>query len=286
MVSNFRMRPIHYMERMTYPQVERLAFRTDLALLPVGPPEAHGPHLPIGTDLIAARELCERAARELATRGVESLIAPLLPYCVAEVASPFPGTITIRAEIVAALVADICRGLASSGFRRTLIVSGHAEEENLEALRAGAEQAGRALVEVSRWYGDALPGLLHLLEEEHPEYDIHAGEWETALVMLRAPELVDRTALDALPPNWEVRNISERRAAGARTFPELGAPEAYCGDPRRATPIIAESLYGALGKFVAEEGVSLLSSYNDPPQPSKGSDSPAEGPQHPSSWGS
>ena len=52
--------PLRYLERMTYPQIERLAGRTDLALLPVGPPEAHGPHLPVGTDLIAARELSER----------------------------------------------------------------------------------------------------------------------------------------------------------------------------------------------------------------------------------
>src|ERR671916_718197 len=189
------MKPLHYLQRMTYPQVGSLAARTDLALLPVGPPEAHGPHLPVGTDLIAAGELCERAARELAARGTECLIAPLLPYC---------------------------------------------------------------LVEVSRWYEGALPGLLYLLKEEHPEHDIHAGEWETALVLLRAPELVDQTALEALSPNWETRNISERRAAGARTFPELGAPEAYCGDPRRATTATAESLYAALGRFVAEEGALLL----------------------------
>ena len=253
---------LNYLEQMTYPQVERLASRTDFALLPVGPPEAHGPHLPVGTDLIAARELCERAARELAGRGTACLIAPLLSYCLAEVASPFPGTITVRAEVVAALMADICRGLACSGFGRTLIVSGHAEEENLAALRAGAEQAGKAdaLVQVSRWYEHALPRLLHLLEEDHPEYDVHAGEWETALVLLRAPELVDRRALGALPPNWGTRNISERRAAGARTFPELGAPEAYCGDPRRATSKTAENLYAALGEFVAEEGASLLRS--------------------------
>ena len=256
------MGPLHYMERMTYPQVERLATRTDLALLPIGPPEAHGPHLPIGTDLIAARELCERAGRELMVQGYECLIAPLLPYCLAEVSKPFPGTITVRAKVVAAFVTDICRGLARSGFRRVLIVSGHGEEENLEALRTGALQADKAgaLVEVSRWYADALPGLMHLLEEDHPECDIHAGEWETALMLLRAPELVDQTALDTLPPNWGTCNISERRAAGARTFPELGAPEAYCGDPRRATPWAAKRLYTALGKFVAGEGASLLRS--------------------------
>jgi creatinine amidohydrolase len=79
-------------------------------------------------------------------------------------------------------------------------------------------------------------------------------------VLLRAPELIDRHALDALSPNWGTRNISEQRAAGARTFPELGAPEAYYGDPRLATPATAENLYAALGEFVAKEGVSLLRS--------------------------
>jgi creatinine amidohydrolase len=251
---------VHYMERMTSPQVERLAGRTNLALLPVAPPEAHGPHLPLGTDSIAARELCDRAARELAARGVECLTAPLLSYCLAEVAGPFPGTISVRSEVVTALVADICRGLARSGFGRTLIVSGHAEEENLVALRAGAEQASdvRVRAQVSRWFRDALPQLLHQLNEDHPEHDIHAGEWETALVLLRAPELVDREALDTLPPRWGTANISERRAAGARTFPELGAPEAYSGDPRRATPTTAENLYAALGRFVAGEAAFLL----------------------------
>jgi creatinine amidohydrolase len=254
--------PVNYLERMTYPQVARLAARTDLALLPVGPPEAHGPHLPVGTDLIAGRELCERAAGDLVARGLECLVAPLLPYCLAEAAAPFPGTITVRSEVVAALVVDICRGLARSGFRRTLVVSGHAEEENLAALQAGVEEAANMGVSarVSRWYSEALPTLLHLLEEEHPEYDIHAGEWETALVLMRAPELVDRVALEALPPNWDTREISDRRAAGGRTFPELGAPEAYAGDPRRATPTIGENLYAALGRFVGEEGASLLRS--------------------------
>jgi creatinine amidohydrolase len=258
-VSTLEAGSLRYLERMTYPQVERLAARTDLALLPVGPPEAHGPHLPVGTDLIAASELCERAARELAARGVECLIAPLLPYCLAEVARPFPGTITVRAEVVAALVADICGGLADSGFRRTLVVSGHAEEENLLALRAGAGQAKNdgVFARVSRWYEDALPNFLYLLEEDHPHYDLHAGEWETALVLLRAPDLVDRAALERLPPNWGTRDISGRRAAGARTFPELGAPEAYCGDPRLATAITGERLYAALGSFVAREGASL-----------------------------
>src|SRR3712207_8076562 len=48
--------------------------------------------------------------------------------------------------------------------------------------------SGETRAQVSRWYGDALPQLLHLLREDHPQHDIHAGEWETALVLLRSEE--------------------------------------------------------------------------------------------------
>ena len=61
--EHIKVKPLHYIERVTYPQVERPAARTDLALLPVCPPEAHAPHLPMGTDLVAACKLCARAAR-------------------------------------------------------------------------------------------------------------------------------------------------------------------------------------------------------------------------------
>src|SRR5215212_3459269 len=104
----------------------------------------------------------------------------------------------------------------------------------MKALSAGAERAGRAgvlHVRVSRWYEVALPGLLYLLEEDHPEHDIHAGEWETALVLLRAPELIDRSAFEALPPNWETREISERRPPGPGRSPSWERRE-----PTPATP--------------------------------------------------
>lgn len=115
-VGTAREGPLNRLERMTYPQLERLAARTDLALLPVAPVEAHGPHLPLGTELIAATELCERAARGVAARGLECVLAPPLAYCLAEVASSFPGTIGVREGAVSAVVEDICRGLARSGF--------------------------------------------------------------------------------------------------------------------------------------------------------------------------
>jgi hypothetical protein len=53
-----------------------------------------------------------------------------------------------------------------------------------------------------------MPKIASVCEEEHPEWDWHAGEWEIALVLLRRPELVDQTELEKLAPNWEGEHLS------------------------------------------------------------------------------
>ena len=47
-----------------------------VALVPIGSTEPHGPHLALATDIVLSEEACRRAARELAARGIWSLVAP------------------------------------------------------------------------------------------------------------------------------------------------------------------------------------------------------------------
>ncbi|QXM26037.1 creatininase family protein [Elioraea tepida] len=64
---------------MTGQEVEAAVARTRLILLPVGATEAHGPHLPLGTDTMEAREICRRVALRLAAQGREVVIGPVIP---------------------------------------------------------------------------------------------------------------------------------------------------------------------------------------------------------------
>ena len=251
---------LNYLSNMTYKQVAHLAAKTDMALFPIGPTEAHGPHLPMSVDAISANEITERVAKKLKSRDLEALIAPTLSYALADVANSFPGNITLRFETVVNVTEDVCLGLAKWGFKRIMIICGHGEQRNLEALTEGARRASlkaEIKVKVSTWFNKVLPKIAHVCKEEHPEWDWHAGEWETALVMLRHPELVDQDELRKLEPNWEGQHLRARFAAGKNDWLEVGAPLAYFGDPRLATKETGDRVYDIFSDIVLNEVLAL-----------------------------
>lgn len=106
---------------LTTPEIEEYLKRGgDLALLPVGSVEMHGPHLPLGTDTIVARAFCLRLAE-----AADGLVLPDLAYTWAGATDGFVGTISLDPEILQRTVADIAARLARGGFRRIVIASFH-----------------------------------------------------------------------------------------------------------------------------------------------------------------
>lgn len=251
---------LNYLSNMTYKQVERLATKTDTALFPIAPTEAHGTHLPMSVDAISADEITQRAAKKLKAMSIETLIAPTLPYALADVANSFPGNITVRFETVVNMVEDVCVGLAKWGFKRVMIVCGHGEPRNMEAIAQGAGRArlrADMKIRISGWLNSGLPKIASICKEAHPEWDWHAGEWETALVLLRHPELVDHAELSKLEPNWEGQYLRERFAAGKNDWLDVGAPLAYFGDPRLATKETGDAVYDIFSDIVLDEALAL-----------------------------
>ena len=251
---------LNYLSNMTYKHVQDLEKKTDLALFPIAPTEAHGPHLPMMVDIISANETTHRAAKKLKDKKIETLIAPTLNYALADIANSFDGNITIRFETVSNMVEDVCVGLAKWGFNRILIVCGHGEPKNIEAIAEGingASERARLKVNISDWFMKGMPKIASVCKEEHPEWDWHAGEWETALVLLRRPELVDQAELEKLAPNWEGEHLFENISAGKNDWLDLGAPLAYFGDPRKATKDTGDKVYDIFSDIVVQEVMEL-----------------------------
>jgi creatinine amidohydrolase/Fe(II)-dependent formamide hydrolase-like protein len=92
----------------------------DRVLLPFGSIENNGPHLPLASDLLAAVAIAERAAR---ATGV--LIAPPIPWGISSCNIAFPGTMSLSAETSERIIMELCMSLASHGFRRVAVISGH-----------------------------------------------------------------------------------------------------------------------------------------------------------------
>src|SRR5256885_16861528 len=80
---------------MTGPELEERLKITRVLLLPFGATEAHGAHLPLGTDTYEARENCRRAAIRLEARGCPVIIGPVIPFGTSSFHMGLTGTISI-----------------------------------------------------------------------------------------------------------------------------------------------------------------------------------------------
>lgn len=244
--------PVFEFEKMTYKEVDRLPRDKTLILLPMGPLEAHGPHLPLAVDIWGSIVLTRLAADLLSERGYTVSIAPVIPYTISDAAMPFPGTVTLSRTTVVGLVQDIARSFARHGFKRMVVNCHHLERPNLAALREAAKAAREFgfSVLVSNAILDSMPQCAPLMRGEHPEWDFHAGEGETSFFLWKFPDAV-RTSYRHLPPNWS--DLREKFAAGAKDFKEAGGHECYFGDPARGSAQLGEKLYTIQAGALADE---------------------------------
>jgi creatinine amidohydrolase len=244
--------PVFEFEKMTFEEVDKLSRDDTLIMLPMGPLEAHGPHLPLGVDIRGGIVLTRLAADLLSERGYTVAIAPVIPYTISNAAMPFAGTVTLSRATIVALVQDIARSFARHGFKRLVINCHHLERPNLAALREAAEGAREFAISVlvSNAILDSLPECAPLMKGEHPELDFHAGEAETSFFLWKFPEEV-RAKYRDLPPNWS--NLREKFAAGAKDFKEADGPDCYFGDPAKGDAQVGEKLYTIQARVLADE---------------------------------
>lgn len=218
-----------------------------LALLPVGATEAHGPHLPLDTDVAIARAVAARAATALAAEGWEPLVLPPVAYAVTRCAAEFPGTIGIDEEAARRAFEGIFASLARAGVRLLAVVNHHLEPGHRAVLRAAAEAAPAPLRVV--FPDHARRRYAGRLGVEFAGGDAHAGRYETSLA-LACGAAVREAARAALEPR--PLGLVAALRAGKVSFREMGAGEAYFGDPRAGTREEGERLLKALAAIVVE----------------------------------
>jgi len=158
---------------------------TDLAVLPVGSTEQHGPHAPLGTDVLTAEAVAEAGVERY---DGEVVVAPAIPVGVAEEHRQFPGTLWVSEETFRSYVRETVDSLADHGWDRVVLVNGHGG--NVDALR---EVAGRI---VRRDDAYAVPFTWFDSVGDHSADMGHGGPLETAVLRAVAPELVREDRID------------------------------------------------------------------------------------------
>lgn len=241
--------PVHRLAELTWEQArERVGPRT-AAVLPVGALEAHGPHLPLATDGVIADAMAVTGAERLARAGWDVLLLPPFPYTSAGFAVDFPGTLSVAAETVSALLLDVARGLSRLGVTVTALANAHLDPAHLGALRSAVARAadeGLALVAPDLTRRD----LAARLGDEFRSGACHAGRFESSMVLARRPEWVRHEVLASLEP--VPVSLSDAIRDGKASFREAGLERAYCGWPADATPAEGEATIEVLGRILEE----------------------------------
>ena len=247
---------VHELAQLTWEEVRDLDRARTIVVLPIGALEAHGPHLPLDTDVIIATAMARAGAHRLAARGSVVLILPAFAYTAATFGAEFHGTLSIAGVTVTAVVIDVARSLSEQGFRLLAIANAHLDPEHLTALNEAVK-----LARADRLLPVAFPDLTRKpwgtrLGDEFKSGACHAGQFESSIVLREQPSQVRDPVRRALAPN--PASLSQAIKNGRRTFAEAGGPRAYFGNPAAASAEEGSTLIAALGEILEEAVLSEL----------------------------
>ena len=243
---------------MTGPEVVQLAQQTDVAILPVGCVEMHGPHLPTGTDGFTAQKLADMIAER-----EPCIVLPPLFYNINHQMRKYPGTIGVPPDVVKALYEAICDEAARNGFRKIAILICHGSSEiiayhlqNVLFERSRREdQKPKPYSVFVLWIGDALRQLRAEAEElweSPPEKVGHGCEMETSLVLAARPDLVKLDRLELLPEGEGPYFSKTVQGATYQVDWIKQVPKGYIGMPHLATAEKGERALNALADHYAQ----------------------------------
>ncbi len=248
--------PVLELAHLTWEEVRALDRARTIAIVPVGAIEAHGPHLPLATDVIIAGAMARAGAQRLVAWGHHALLLPAVVYTAAGFATGFPGTFSPPPTTVSDLVVAIAESLARHQFRVLAIANAHLDPVHLGALHTAVDRIReRQLVKV------AFPDLTRKpwasqLTAEFKSGACHAGRFETSVVLVARPAEVREAIRQELEPN--PRSLSTAIGAGVESFEDAGGPQAYFGYPADASVTEGRQTIDVLGAILAEAMLAEL----------------------------
>lgn len=196
-------------------------------LLPFGVLEKHGPHLPVGTDLINVRRATlDAAEQEYAVVFPEYYFAQIFE------AQHQPGTVAYSLPLQIQLLQETVNEMSRNGCKKILIVNGHGGNAYLVPLFSQAQLATPRdyVVYVYTRANMQVPGRPALKSSN----DAHGGESETSRMMISRPELVhlDRAGSESGADLARLKDMPEGVSTGIWWYAKF--PEHYAGDAAAA----------------------------------------------------
>lgn len=175
-----------FLPEMSFAEVEDILPSVELAVMPTGSNEGHGPHLPLKVDAATSTYVAVNSAERLYPKV---LVAPTLAVGHSPQHLEFSGSMTLRAETQIRVLTDYCQSLYGYGIRRFAIVNGHGNNMavNAQAARRITEEIpGVRVASFAYWEAIDRNKIAEINDGRH--FPGHADEFETSMILHICPE--------------------------------------------------------------------------------------------------
>jgi len=228
-----------------WPDVSKAAPARWIAVLPLAATEQHGPHLPVGTDVMIAEAYLARVRERLAAT-VPATFLPLQPVGISTEHIHYPGTLTLPTDVALKTWMALGESVARAGVRKLVMVTSHGGNSAAMTLVAQDLRAQRGLLVVTTsWSRFGAPEGLFSAEELR--HGIHGGAVETSIMLARYPQTVRKEAIADFRPasiamEKDHRWLSAHRPAPFAWQAQDIHPSGAAGDATKASAASGEQL--------------------------------------------
>ena len=210
---------------------KRIKQKKQIAIIPVGSIEQHGPHLPISTDSDIVTEISLRFSKK-----IDGILLPTINYGISDEHFPF-FNLSVKKSTLSKMLDDICGSLIKNGISRILIINGH--YGNLDSLKdfERKKKKSRKIKVFSYW------------KYMSREFD-HAGNVETSIMLAISKNVNMKKAKKGFQTEGMTKQeISKINRLAQKSFPKVTGNGVW-GDPTKSS--------AKLGRKIIKEVVDNL----------------------------
>jgi len=228
-----------------WPDIAGTAHARWIAVLPLAATEQHGPHLPLGTDVLIAQAYLARV-RELLPDTIPATFLPLQPVGISTEHIDYPGTLTLPTEMALKAWMAFGESVARAGLKKLVMVTSHGGNSAAMSLVAQDLRAQYGLLAVTTgWARFGTPE--GLFSDQELRHGIHGGAVETSIMLARYPHLVRTEEIADFRPaslamEKEYRWLSAHRPAPFAWQAQDLHPSGAAGDATAASAAKGEAL--------------------------------------------
>ena len=200
-----------------WPDVAASSTARWIAVLPLAATEQHGPHLPLGTDVMIAEAYLARV-RELLPDAAPVTLLPLQPVGISTEHIDYPGTLTLPTETALDSWMALGESVARAGLKKLVMVTSHGGNSAAMGLVAQDLRAKHGmLVVTTSWSRFGAPD--GMFSEQELRHGIHGGAVETSIMLARYPQAVRKDKIADFRPSSIAMEKNYRRLSAHRPAP-------------------------------------------------------------------